>query len=156
MKIRAARPGDSERISQLLCELSTKFITGDFSPEGAQYLLETMTPDAIRTCIQSGYEFHVAEGEDGRLAGVVGVKDNTHLYHLFVAEQYQRQGLARMLWQTAMQSCLARGNPGEFTVHSSAYARGAYKALGFTAHAGAKEKGGVVFYPMNIKLDSLV
>ena len=58
--------------------------------------------------------YHVAE-DAGRLVGVVAVRDNKHLYHLFVAEPHQGQGLARELWSVAKAACVAAGNSGEFT-----------------------------------------
>jgi GNAT superfamily N-acetyltransferase len=152
LKIRAAQSHDAEKISDLISVLSRKFIVSEFSIEGAEFLLSTMTQSAIEDFMQSGYVYHVAE-IDNSLAGVVGVRDHTHLYHLFVAEQFHRKGIAKKLWQVAMQVCLANGNPGEFTVNSSAYARDAYKKLGFVAQSGPKEKGGVVFFPMKMTID---
>lgn len=64
-----------------------------------------MTPDSIERYMQTGYRYHVAE-MDAKLVGVIGIRDNVHLYHLFVAERYQRQGLAKKLWQFAMEVSL--------------------------------------------------
>ena len=153
MKIRAAIPEDSENISKLICGLVEKFIAGEFSSQGRDFLLSTMTADAIRQSMQSGYRYHVAEIK-GLLAGVVAVRGNAHLYHLFVAEQFHRKGIAKKLWQLAMKECLHDGNTGEFTVNSSAYALGVYKKLGFVAQPGPKEKNGVVFYPMKLIVQS--
>ena len=153
MRIRAAVPDDSEAISKLICELVEKFIAGEFSPEGRDFLLGTMTAGAIKQSMQSEYRYHVAEVK-GLLAGVVAVKGNAHLYHLFVAEQFHRQGIAKKLWQLAMKECLRDGNTGEFTVNSSYYALGVYKKLGFVAQPGPKEKNGVVFYPMKLIVQS--
>ena len=147
MDIRKATPGDAERISKLVCELSAKYIVQEFTADGAEHLLASMNPDAIRKYIHSGFDYHIAE-TDQRLVGVVGVRDNSHLYHLFVAEKYQRQGIARKLWQIAMETCLASGNPGEFTVNSSANAVGVYERWGFVAQSGPVEKDGVVYVPM--------
>ena len=108
-----------------------------------------MTADAISQNMQSGYSYHVAEFK-GLIKGVVAVRDNTHLYHLFVAEQFHRKGIAKKLWQHAMKECLRDGNTGEFTVNSSAYALGVYRKLGFVAQSGPQEKNGVVFYPMKL------
>lgn len=154
MRIRAALPDDSEAISKLICGLVEKFIAEEFSSQGRDFLLSTMTADAIRQSMQSGYRYHVAEVK-GLLAGVVAVKGNAHLYHLFVAEQFHRQGIAKKLWQLAMEECLSHGNTGEFTVNSSAYALGVYKKLGFVTQPGPKEKNGVVFYPMKLIVQSL-
>ena len=112
-----------------------------------------MTPDAIEKYIQSGFRYHITEVES-RLVGAVGVRDNSHLYHLFVLEQYQRQGIARKLWQVAMEACLCQGNPGEFTVNSSIFALGVYEKFGFIAQSGPEEKNGVVFIPMKLIVNS--
>jgi len=153
MRIRAAKAGESESISKLICELSDKFIANEFSPRGRNFLLSSMTPDSITKYMQSGYRYHVAE-VDTRLVGVVAVKNNKHLYHLFVAEQYQRQGIAKMLWQVAMKVCLGKGNAGEFTVNSSEYAVSVYEQLGFVAQPGPEIKNGVIFFPMKLKLSN--
>jgi len=116
MNIREATPGDAESISKLLSELSAKYITKKFTVDGAEHLLASMNLDAIKKYIHSGFKYHVAE-IDKQVVGVVGIRDNSHLYHLFVAEKYQRKGIARKLWQLAMEACLANGNPGEFTVN---------------------------------------
>lgn len=149
MEIRAAKPDDAENISKLICELVDKFITDDFSPSGREFLLSTMTPGTISWNMQTEYRYHVAEA-DGAMVGVVAVKGNTHLYHLFVAERYHRKGIARKLWQRAMKECLLEGNPGEFTVNSSSYAREVYKQLGFVAQSGPQEKHDVRFFPMKL------
>ena len=149
MELRAATTKDSESISKLVCRLSAKYIAGEFSQQGETFLLESMTPAAIEKYIQSGYRYHVAE-EEKQLVGVVAVKDNSHLYHLFVAQDYQRQGIATSLWQLAKQTCLEDGNPGEFTVNSSTYAQDVYKRLGFVAQSGPREKNGVIFIPMKL------
>jgi len=151
MRIRAAWPGDSKDISELISGLSDRFITDAFSPTGREHLLSTMTPQAIEKFIQTGYRYHIAE-MNGSLVGVVAVRDNKHLYHLFVAEEYQRQGIAKKLWQLAMEECLANGNTEEFTVNSSEYAQDVYKRLGFVARPGPRVKEGVVFFPMSLQV----
>ena len=149
MRIRKALLSDAKDISELISSLSVKFIADTFSSYGREFLLGTMTPQAIKKYIQSGYRYHVAE-VDGSLVGVVAVRDNKHLYHLFVAEEYQRQGIAKELWQLAMEECLNNGNAGEFTVNSSEYAQGVYRKLGFVAQPGPRIKNGVVFFPMSL------
>jgi N-acetylglutamate synthase-like GNAT family acetyltransferase len=153
MKIRVARQDDAKDISQLISCLTAKFITDDFSPEGKDHLISTMTPQAIESFMQSGYRYQLAE-KAGKLVGVSAIKDNKHLYHLFVSEHCQREGIARQLWESAMKDCLSRGNPGAFTVNSSQYARGVYKKLGFVELSGPKEHQGVVFFPMKLSINN--
>lgn len=152
MHIRLATIADALAISELIQPLAQKFITREFSPEGAANLLNGMTKVAIESFLRAGFRYHVAE-EDGVMAGVVGVRDdNRHLYHLFVAEPFQRQGLARQLWEVAKEACLATGNPGEFTVNSSKFAVQMYQRLGFVETGPPWERDGVVAIPMRLSL----
>lgn len=152
LEIRDATTEDAECISNLVCQLSEKYIANEFTSEGKETLLDSMTPAAIKKHMRSGFRYHVAEVEN-QLVGVVGFKDNKHLYHLFVDENYQRQGVASDLWQHAKQVCFDEGNPGEFTVNSSKYAMEVYKALGFVTQSGPMEKNGVIFIPMKLSIN---
>jgi len=151
MDIRPATLDDSENISKLISRLSEKFIAHEFTRAGAQELLNSMTPRAIEKYIRSGYEYHVAE-VDGRVAGVIAMRDNSHLYHLFVAEEFQNRGIAGRLWRVARESCLAKGNPGVFTVNASKYAQPVYEKFGFIAQSDPQEKNGVIFIPMKLAI----
>src|SRR3990172_8919149 len=109
MRIRLATTEDAAAISRLVHSLSAKYIASQLSEEGARNLLVSMELPAIQGYLKSGYRYHVsADGE--LLVGVVGTRDNSHLYHLFVAESHQRSGLARKLWHVAREACMAAGN----------------------------------------------
>ena len=56
------------------------------------------------------------------LAGVVAVRDGTHLFHLFVASEFQRQRIARRLWAHAMQAAQSAVRVEAFSVNSSLFA----------------------------------
>ena len=147
--IRLATLADAESISALIAPLAEKYIAHEFSEEGYRTLLDSMTPDAIRGYIAKGFRYHVAE-ESGGVVGVVATRDNSHLYHLLVAERSQGRGLARELWQVARQACREAGNPGEFTVNSSRFAVGLYEKLGFKRE-GEDIRAGVVTIAMRLR-----
>lgn len=151
MVIRQAALADSKNISGLVSGLAEKYITHEFTPSGAKNLLGSMRPDIIKEHMQSGYEYHVAE-IDGQLVGVVAVRNNSHLYHLFVDDKYQNRGIARQLWDIASTSCLSKGNPGVFTVNSSKYARPVYEKFGFVAQSAPEERSGVIYIPMRLSI----
>jgi predicted GNAT family N-acyltransferase len=142
---------DSGPISRLVSALTERFISCDFSAEGRQQLLASMAPSEIAGYIKKGYQYLVAEDGD-EIVAVVAIKDNSHLYHLFVAETHQGRGLAKELWEKARCESLSRGNPGEFTVNSSHYAQSMYEHLGFVAHTGQITKHGVTYTPMRLKI----
>jgi GNAT superfamily N-acetyltransferase len=151
--IREAEIDDSGPISRMVSVLAEKFITPDFTDEGRDHLLNSMTPAAIAKYIRSGYRYHVAEDED-EIVGIVGIRENSHLYHLFVAESHQGRGLAKVLWKKAMNESLCRGNPGEFTVNSSLNAQPVYEHLGFVTQSKPITKHGVTYTPMKLEIST--
>jgi GNAT superfamily N-acetyltransferase len=140
---------DARAISDLIRPLAEHYIAQEFSPESAAILLASMDAGAIEAYMTSGYKYHVAE-DDGMLVGVVGVRDNSHLYHLFVADDFRGRGVARELWRVARDACRVAGNIGEFTVNSSRFAVGMYRKLGFVETGPPDEKNGVTSIPMKL------
>ncbi len=131
--------------------LSATYIAIDFDHEGARNLLASMEPTAIEGYLgylTSGFRYHIAE-EDGIILGVVGIRENKHLYHLFVPETQQKQGLSTELWRVAREACIAAGNPGEFTVNSSRLGL-PYAKLGFVQVGDPENRGGVIATPMKL------
>lgn len=149
--IRRADAGDIPAISRLISDLALRYIAHEFTPDGTARLLSAMSERAIEGCFQAGYRYHVAQAESS-LAGVVATRDDRHLYHLFVADDYQERGLATRLWHVARDACLAAGNPGEYTVNSSRFAVGFYEKMGFIREADFQEHEGVVSIPMKLRL----
>lgn len=156
MILRKARRCDAERISQLLTTLVNKYILPTCSKEGGQLIVNSMAPICILSYLDLGYEYHVAELK-GELIGVVGIRDNSHLYHLFIAESQQGKGLSRQLWEHARDVCLANGNQGQFTVNSALNAANIYLKFGFipdiNENNGIREKFGVKDMPMTLSFE---
>lgn len=151
VSIRTATANDAAAIGELFADLATETILVGLSPEAQRHFLDANDAAAIVQFMSGAFRYHVAESA-GELIGVVGVRDNSHLYHLFVARRLQGRGIGRRLWEHAVQDCLDRGNPGTFTVNSSLNAVGAYERLGFVATVPGQVRGGIPFVPMRLEL----
>lgn len=147
-QIRVAASADHPAISALLLPLVEKFIVPDCSAEGTALLLGSMQPQAILSYLHGDYRYWLAEDAEG-LAGVIAVKGHNHLYHLFVAERAQGQGLARTLWTHLLAECQEQD---EFTVNASLHALPMYQHWGFVAEQGPRERMGIVDVPMRLVL----
>ena len=145
--VRPMLTADIPAVACLLRELAEKYITHEFVPAARASFLSNNDAAAIAHFVADGFRYHVAE-IDGAIVGFVGVRDDRHLYHLFVAEPYQRRGLARRLWEIAASECRTRGHAGHFTVNSSNGAVAVYERLGFRRTAPVQDNGGVLFNPM--------
>ncbi len=145
--IRQAGAEDADAISALVHEVASGFLLNEFSEEGKQHFLRSIEPDAIVGYLDGSFVYFLAEsGEE--LAGLIAMRDFRHLYHLFVRTAFHRRGIARSLWEHARAQCLEAGNPGEFTVNSSAYAQEVYRKWGFEPTGPPFEKAGIVSTPM--------
>jgi GNAT superfamily N-acetyltransferase len=150
MKIRRAMPEDAEAISALIKSVAHYFTV---HPEGlgAEGFLKTIEPAA--TCANiSAPNFHYAVGHiDQQLVGIVALRDTTHLYHLFVDQAFQKQGLSRQLWLHAKEASIAAGNHLGITVNASVYAVPVYERFGFAATGSRVETHGIAFLPMALR-----
>ena len=153
MVIRPIEPGDIDAVASLLSELATEFIIGEFEAAAQEQFLRKNDAQAIRAFIAGTHRYHVAE-VDGQLTGFVGVRDNKHLYHLFVAKTMQRQGIGQALWEFAKRECVANGNSGPFTVNSSHNAVPVYERWGFRRDGSTQTTNGIEYNPMKLETES--
>ncbi len=142
--LREATVADAAAFSALVCGLSRRWIAPDCTPEGAARLLQMLAPEPTARRLGEGFRYLLAQHGDG-LVGVAALRPPAHLFHLFVAEQAQRQGLARRLWNT-VQGWVDETAP--ITVNASRHALAVYRSFGFEATAAETSEHGIVFTPM--------
>lgn len=130
MLIRPLDPADIPAAAAVLRRAAETFILHESAPEHAADFLAAHDADGLRRNLDAGFVYHVAI-VDGVLAGFIGVRGGTHVYHLFVDETYHRRGIARALWQAARAAALQPGHPGVFTVNASNVSVPFYESLGF-------------------------
>jgi ribosomal protein S18 acetylase RimI-like enzyme len=148
--IRSMAEDDVPAVAALLEELAREHILREFAPKARELFLSKNNAHSILELGRKGFGYHVATTK-GRIIGFVGTRDTTHLYHLFVANEFQRQGLGRRLWDTARADCMASGNRGTFTVNSSNNAIAIYERLGFVRCGPAVQMDGVFYNPMSMQ-----
>jgi ribosomal protein S18 acetylase RimI-like enzyme len=141
---------DIRAVGALLELLAREHIIHEFDAHARVLFLTKNNENSIRQFVADGFRYHVAE-VNGQIIGFVGVRGNKHLYHLFVANEFQRQGLGRHLWNVARAECLAAGNGGYFTVNSSNNAVVVYEKLGFARTLPMQNDDGVFYTPMATK-----
>lgn len=149
--ISSAELKDATKISELICTL-IPYLQLDLSLKGAEYFLQSVTTESIANYIAAENFLYLVAHVNAQLVGVVAIRDNTHLYHLFVDSAFQRQGIATRLWLEAKNRVLATGNIQIMTVNASLYAVPVYERFGFVALRDKIEKNGLVFVPMQLNL----
>jgi GNAT superfamily N-acetyltransferase len=149
MEVRVAQGSDAPAVSRLIRELSAPFLL-QADGAGAEHFYAAISEAAIRSYVESPmFSYYIAH-LDSSLVGIVAVRDHRHLYHLFIAREFQGKGFARQLWEFAKANSIASGHQGVFTVNSSLNAVPVYQRYGFAITGTVVEANGVVFQPMQL------
>ncbi|MFC0350385.1 GNAT family N-acetyltransferase [Undibacterium danionis] len=170
LHIRRATIDDAEAISTLVHSVAHYF-TVHADGRGAEEFFKSITPDAVRSYLASDqYVYWVGclEQQQGQMPALaptlatapdhiiaaIALRDNSHLYHLFVTSDQQSKGYAKQLWEELQLHATQRGNPGNFTVNASLFAEKMYRKWGFTPTTEVQEMHGLRFIPMQKNITS--
>jgi len=111
-------------------------------------------PETIKEYIGSARYRYLVALIEGQLVGVLGIRDSERIIHLFVAESYQRRGIARALWGRTKSELMADGGDVRVVTNSSIYAIPVYERFGFKAIGPRAERAGVTYVPMQLVISN--
>ena len=145
--IRAADPDDAPAASRLIRSLSHHFF---LSPDGrgAERFMASTSAAELYALMASPHFHYLTAWQGEELVGVAGMRDHTHLFHLFVAPAVQRHGLARQLWEGLLREAQAAGKGLRVTVNSSPVAVPFYERMGFRQEGTEIRTDGIRYTPM--------
>jgi GNAT superfamily N-acetyltransferase len=150
-----ATPSEAPALAQLVNGLSHYYLD-DPKVQLPDWLSDTLTEGAFAARLADpSYINLVCKFKDevsgaDVIQGYISIKDQSHIYHLFVAEEYQGKGIAKQLWNQARSITQNES----FTVRSSLYAVPVYKQFGFVEAGEVGCKDGVSFQPMNLSIQA--
>jgi GNAT superfamily N-acetyltransferase len=147
MTFRPGTPADAEAIAGLIASFQSE-LTDDPSGAGAEQFLASVSLQAERDYLRSERYQYLLACSGSRLTGFIAIRDGSHLFHLFVERSHQGRGVARRLWERALQELCAPGSASGFTVNSSLAAVPVYEAFGFVPAGPIQREHGISFLPM--------
>ena len=143
MEIRCAEETDAKSIQSLIMSLSHYYLDGKNSAL-PKWLKSSLALSEVKARISSAlFKNYICEIDD-KVVAYLSIKEESHLYHLFVDEAYQGQGLSRKLWEYGKQQT----HSDTFTLRSSLNAISVYKKFGFVENGSVLKRDGVSFQPM--------
>lgn len=152
INIRKAVIGDAKTISELILPLTKKYVCPTCDSSVHSVLLDSMSEESIETYLSTNYSYVVAVNLNDDVVGVAGIRDYSHLYHLFVDDYNQGKGLSRQLWEAVKDESLTNGNSGHFTVNSAVNAENVYLRFGFKRTEGVRNREGMADIPMALDI----
>ncbi|PMO04096.1 GNAT family N-acetyltransferase [Vibrio splendidus] len=152
VNIRSAEISDSKAISELILPLAKKYVCPTCDASAHDILLNSMSEENVGKYLSTNYNYVIAVTANDEVVGVAGVRDNSHLYHLFVDDNFQGNGLSRKLWEAVKEESIKNGNSGIFTVNSAVNAESVYSRFGFKRTEGIRNRQGMIDIPMLLDL----
>lgn len=153
VNIRSAEISDSKTISELILPLAKKYVCPTCDASVHDILLNSMSEENVGKYLSTNYNYVIAVTANDEVVGVAGVRDNSHLYHLFVDDNFQGNGLSRQLWEAVKEESIKNGNSGIFTVNSAVNAESVYSRFGFKRTEGIRNRQGMIDIPMLLDLE---
>jgi GNAT superfamily N-acetyltransferase len=147
VNIREMEQRDLEAVSAICIDSFSQSVAGSLSKAGVATFSSIAASSAFLNRMQQDNVMFVAE-RDGKINGVIELKEGRHVAMLFVAPECQKQGVGRALLATALR--YARVDT--VTVKASLSSVVAYEKYDFKCNGGIAETAGLVFQPMEITL----
>jgi predicted GNAT family N-acyltransferase len=142
--------GEEQAVLALVMRGFDERVRPDFSDQGAVEFTRAARCFVVER--PAGHRITVAEHE-GRLVGMIDVRDSSHISLFFVERNDRGHGVGRTLLESAIEPCLsAEPRPSAITVNSSPWAVPVYEGLGFIATGSDIERNGIRAVPMAKRL----
>jgi GNAT superfamily N-acetyltransferase len=152
LRIRLAQPDDARAIGVLSRRVVRRWVVPDQPRKAGRELLSRLAARSLRQKMLEGQRFHLAY-VGNVLAGVAAMRDDSHLIHFYVSTRYQGRGIARRLWQRAMQDAIRRAGTRRFTLNATRCAVPVYLRFGFRADGAERPSpAGVITTPMSLRV----
>lgn len=134
----------------LIWKTFQRFEAIEYSEEGIQTFKNVIDHDALMSAIENGFEMYVAKINQ-HMAGVIAIRDQSHISLLFVDESYHRKGIGTALFHHIEAKIKNKGLKF-ITVNSSPYGIAFYHTVGFVDENDEQVVDGIRFTPMKYTL----
>ena len=129
-----------------------EFEGDDYPPEGVRSFEDFITDSGLKRMFLTGVYQIMAAFCDGRMVGMISLRNQFHISLLFVDERYHRRGIGRALIRSLASYVMEQNGQKRLTVNASPYGAGFYHRLGFRDLGPRKEQDGIIFTPMVLNL----
>jgi predicted GNAT family N-acyltransferase len=152
IRIEKYQKGQEAEIHRLIKRVYDEYVSCDYSDDGNEFFYNWIAPEKIAERQTERVNIFTAMA-DTELAGMIEIRENKYVSLLFVDKQYQGKGIARQLFEKAVENCI-QYNPGldKFYVHASPYSIPIYKSMGFKENGTMQEENGIKYLPMEIDI----
>lgn len=151
-QIRSAYRNEWQDAMALAWKTFLRFEADVYTSEGVNNFRNFITDSTLyRMFVMGAYQMFVAL-DQGKVIGMITLRNPTHISLLFVDEKYHRRGIGRALVKYLTEYLLSEVGVSKVTVNSSPYGVEFYHKLGFRDIRSEEKKDGIIYTPMEFIL----
>lgn len=129
-----------------------RFEAKDYTPEGIGSFQDFITDTVLhRMFVMGAYQLFGAY-DNGKMVGMISLRNETHISLLFVDEKYHRIGIGRSLIEYVSDYVLNEEGHHLITVNAAPYATGFYHRVGFMDTDTEQINDGIRYTPMELNI----
>lgn len=148
MIVRKMNEKDADAVNAICMVSFLHSVADTLSEEGKTTFSNIAASNAFLDRLKGDNIILVAES-DGQIEGVIELKEGCHIAMLFINPERQKKGIGRKL----LSSVLNYAKVETVTVSASLPSVTAYEKYGFERKGETAESAGLVYQPMEIKLN---
>lgn len=129
-----------------------KFEACDYTQEGVNSFQDFITDSVLHKMFVMGVYQVFGAFENGKIVGVISLRNETHISLLFVEAAYHKRGIGRALIKYVSEYICNEEGFERMTVNASPYAVGFYHRLGFCDLGEEETNDGIRYTPMECRI----
>lgn len=129
-----------------------QFVAKDYTPEGVESFLSFISDSLLERAFEAGGFRLFGAYDNGRMVGMISIRNHTHISLLFIDAAYHKKGIGRQLIHYAESYVILAEGQNSITVNSSPYAADFYHRVGFSDTDQKQCRDGIWYIPMKKKV----
>ena len=157
VQYRFMQPSEETEVCNLVISVFKEFIAHQYSHEGIREFLKYVQPELFLRRSQKNHFVLVATIQ-GKIVGMIEIRNNRHVSLLFVDKRFQQIGIGRELLRRSLEICQLeislKRSPSlqEVSVNSSPNSIQTYERMGFRQKGSEQVKNGIRFTQMVLEV----
>lgn len=147
-EIRFADQNDWEEAMGLAWKTFLEFEADEYTVEGVRSFEDFITDSGLKRMFVMGKYQMMAAYVQGKIVGMITLRNEMHISLLFVHKEYHRQGIGRALIESMADYVKNELSKYRITVNASPYGVAFYHRLGFTDLGPERQQDGIIYTPM--------
>lgn len=146
--IRFAGQDEWEEAMGLAWKTFLEFEADDYSPQGIRSFEDFITDSGLKQMFLLGSYQMISAFVEGKMVGMITLRNEIHISLLFVDKQYHCHGIGRELIEKMAFYVKEELGKRRLTVNASPYGVPFYHRVGFRDIGPEKQQDGIIYTPM--------